>query len=70
MATERRRFMGELAAWHASVIVAHVPFTGESLNPGELNPYKVVPPHVADQIERIKAFVARRRLAALGNLGG
>lgn len=70
MATERRRFMGELAAWHAAVIVAHIPFTGESLDPAALNPYQVVPPHVADQIERIKAFVGRRRLAAIGNLGG
>lgn len=62
--------MGELAAWHLSVLVPHIPFTGESLNPDELNPYRVIPPHVAEQVDRIKAFVARRRLAALGGSAG
>lgn len=41
-ARERRRFAGELAAWHMANIVARVPFAGTPPNPADANPYRVV----------------------------
>ncbi len=41
-ARERRRFEGELAAWHMANVVARIPFAGRPPEPGDVNPYRVV----------------------------
>lgn len=61
MATERRRFMGELAAWQVAQIVVRIPFTGVALDADKINPYR-------QQVEespamvRLKKWQARRQL--------
>ncbi|MFO0806034.1 MAG: hypothetical protein U0791_23255 [Gemmataceae bacterium] len=41
-AREKRRFLGELAAWHMAQIAARIPFAGTPPNPTDVNPYRVV----------------------------
>jgi hypothetical protein len=64
---ERRRVMGELAAWHLAGVVGFIPFTGKELSVQEIHPYKGDEPE-DEGVARIKAFIARRRWAALVNL--
>lgn len=59
-ARERRRFDGELAAWHVAEIVARMPFGAVRLNPSEINPYRVVMPKSAKRIE-LENWQARAR---------
>lgn len=58
MAGARRQFLGELAAWHASAIIAHLPFTARSLDPGSINPYRPQ----SGALARHRAWKARRRM--------
>lgn len=41
-ARERRRFLGELAAWHMCQVAARIPFAGKPPDPTDVNPYRVV----------------------------
>jgi hypothetical protein len=63
MAAERKRVWGQLAAWHVSQVLAHMPFTAAAYEPDEINPYKGDRPEDPG-LARIKAFIARRRWAA------
>lgn len=65
MADAARRHRGELAAWHAAIIVAHIPFTGQSLSPVEINPYRDAGRRESAALKRVKALIARCGLAAL-----
>lgn len=64
MATERRRFLGELTAWQVAQIVARIPFTGVALDPAKINPYRQ---HVGESpaMERLRKWQAKRRLTVL-----
>ena len=66
MVDAKQGMLGFLAAWHLSGIVANMPFTAHALDPQEINPF---PPAVTsaarEAIERVRAFIARRRIAAL-----
>lgn len=67
MAEARRSFAGYVAAFQVSGVVASMPFTGRFIDPDELNPFPLpVAPHVQAQIDRIRSYIARRRIAALG----
>lgn len=50
-ARERRRFAGELAAWHMANIVARIPFAGTPPNPTDVNPYRIVKAKSKELIE-------------------
>lgn len=43
-AREKRRHEGELAAWHLSGLIAHMPFTAREYQPAAINPYRVAKP--------------------------
>lgn len=44
-AREKRRFLGELAAWHMAEIVRRIPFASrDPIDPNEANPYRIVRP--------------------------
>lgn len=60
MAEEKRRFQGELAAWHICQVAG---MFGSQLNPAELNPYRV---WTAKEIKARAAFEKKRFWAALG----
>jgi hypothetical protein len=60
MASERRRFLGELAAWHAAEIIRRLPLTAEALDPDRINPYRVEPP-VTEAMRRLEEWRAKRR---------
>ncbi len=64
MADERKRQQGELSAWHLAGIVGSIPFTGKSLNPSEINPYKT-DRHESPHLAKIKSLIAGMGLAAL-----
>jgi len=67
MAEARRSFLGYLAAFQVSGVVAAMPLTGRALDPDEINPFPPpVGPRVRAQLDRIRTFIARRRIAALG----
>ena len=51
MADEKKRVAGELAAWHIAQIVA---MFGEKVDPGQLNPYRVVSRAEKEARERLK----------------
>jgi len=59
MARERQRFEGELAAWHMGQIVSR--FSGEQINPAEVNPYK---PPLPASVMAAKAASEKRRFWA------
>lgn len=61
MAKEKRRECGLIAAWHASVIVARMPFTAEVLDPNELNPFREAMPTRTKAMEELKRWQANRR---------
>ena len=67
MAAERKRVMGELAAWHAAMIVVFMPFTGKVLSPSAINPY--ADRKVSAKIAAVRAFIAVQGIAALGGFG-
>lgn len=69
MATERKRVMGELAAWHLAGVGALMPFVNAKLSPQQINPYRVVDPAARRRIEAVRAFIAARGMAALGGGG-
>lgn len=59
MATERRRFMGELSAWHLAGIIAYMPFTAARLNPTEINPYGTKPTNpMIERLAKLRANLA------------
>lgn len=55
MAAEKKRVLGELAAWHAVEVIKR--FAGEALSFQELNPYR----HVDPVVEEKKSESATRR---------
>jgi hypothetical protein len=64
MAEAARTHRGELVAWHAAVIVGHMPFVGRQLDPRAINPYPRARRDSA-KLRRIKEFIAARGLACL-----
>jgi len=58
MVSARRQFLGELAAWHASAIIAHLPFTARALDPATINPYR----RRSAALARVEAWQAKRRM--------
>lgn len=67
-AREKRRFAGELAAWHLSEIACRIPFgDGKRLDPTRINPYRVVKPKTPQMIalEQWQALANARVLAGL-----
>lgn len=63
MAGARREFLGELAAWHAAAVIAHLPFTARSLDPASINPYRPFSAALA----RHRAWKAQRRMSLVVN---
>lgn len=65
MAHAAREHRGELAAWHAAMVVAHMPITGREMKPAEINPYRGGGRRESAALKRIKAVIAAHGLAAL-----
>lgn len=58
MCAERKRVMGELAAWHLSGVALYMPFVNAKVDPNAINPYRAGPPASA-AVQRVKAFIAQ-----------
>ena len=67
MTDAKRRFVGEVTAWHLAGIVAYMPFTGTQLSPAEINPYRVEPANPL--IERLAKLRANLRWEAMFKRG-
>lgn len=65
MVAERKRVMGELAAWHLAGVGALMPFVNAKLSVQSINPYGG-PSETAKKIESVRAFIASQAWAALG----
>lgn len=66
MAAERKRVMGELAAWHLAGVVGHMPFVNATLRPQEINPYRPADrPAVSAKLAAARAFVAEMAFKAM-----
>lgn len=64
MCAEKKRVMGELAAWHLAGVALLMPFVNAKLNVQQINPYKGET-RQSSQVEAVRAFIAARGLAAL-----
>lgn len=64
MAAERKRVMGELAAWHLAGVGAIMPFVNAKLDPQAINPYRGGQ-RMARKVQEVREFIASRGLAAL-----
>lgn len=64
MAAERKRVMGELAAWHLSGVAAVMPFVNAKLNPKAINPYRRADA-MAKKLAEVRQFIASAGLAAM-----
>jgi hypothetical protein len=60
MAAEAKRHRGELAAWHVAQVVARLPFTGEVLDPRQINPYREQTPP-SDAAVRLERWMKKRK---------
>lgn len=58
--------MGECAALTASVITAHIPFTGKFYDPRAINPYRKVGPE-SEKMKRVRARIAQLQLHILAD---
>jgi hypothetical protein len=65
MARERRRFLGELAAWHMSWVVGHIPFVERPPNPADVNPYKGPAPAKDAATRELERWQKDARLLAM-----
>ncbi|MBN9521079.1 hypothetical protein J0H58_21600 [bacterium] len=60
-AAERKRVMGQLAAWQVAMTVNYIPFrTAAPPDPDQANPYRERTPPTAGQ-QRLQKWMARRR---------
>ena len=61
MADERKRETGLMAAWHAAMIIARLPLTGEALDPNAINPYGTGKPAPESKaMQDLKRWQAKR----------
>lgn len=60
MAAERKRVMGELAAWHVAQVVARIPFAGAPPDPATINPYREQRPPTEAQL-RLERWKKKRK---------
>lgn len=60
MARGRQRFAGDVAAWHACMLIARLPFTAKVLDPRDVNPYRDEDPAAAEQMEKLRQWQAGR----------
>jgi hypothetical protein len=58
MVRAKREYEGSLFAWHASLVVAFMPFTGRRLNPNSINPYRERNPEAEANLEAVRRFIA------------
>ena len=58
MCQAKREYEGSLFAFLAAVVVAHIPFTGHSLIPSAINPYRRVSPEAAQKLEEVSRFIS------------
>lgn len=63
MAAERKRIMGEIAAWQVCELAKRI--NGEQLNPVELNPYQ---PPVQLPVDVMEAVTEQRKKQLAANL--
>lgn len=66
MARERLSTGGLLAAFTASVVVAHIPLTGKFIDPRALNPYRAPDPPNS-KLARVKAAMTAIHLRVLAD---
>jgi hypothetical protein len=64
MTRERKRVLGELAAWHLAGVAGCMPFVHARLDPAAINPYRDRAAGLSRQVEKVRAFIAARGLAA------
>jgi len=64
MAQEKKRVMGELAAWHLAGVAAVMPLVNARLNPQSINPYRRAS-KMARKLAEVRAFISSAGLAAM-----
>lgn len=69
MLRAKREHDGYLAAFAAAVIVARIPFSGESLNPANLNPFREIDPAAQARLEAVRRFISTTTIAVQAQEG-
>lgn len=66
MADGKRKFSGDLAAWHVAMICARMPFTAVALDPMAINPYRSGKPSgKSSAMAELEKWQSRRMWAAM-----